>query len=173
MNIIIMGPQGSGKSTQGDLLAERLGIPHIQTGEIYRQIAQQDSELGRKVKAVLDVGGLIDDQVTFEVVDKHLAEIKSGFIIDGFPRTLVQAQRELFPVDKVIYIRLTDEEAIKRLLLRKRKDDTPEIIAERLKLYHQQTEPILDYYRKQGKLAEVDGSGTIEEVSTLINQSLQ
>ncbi len=170
MNIILMGPVGSGKTTQADILSKKLGLPHIQTGEIYRKIATEDSSTGKKIKMILDAGDLIDDENTFEIIDKHLKEITGGFVIDGFPRTLVQAQREVFYVDKVFYIKISDEEALKRLLLRKREDDTPEIIAERLKVYHEETEPILDYYRNQGKLVEIDGSGTIEEVTALINK---
>lgn len=172
MNIVLMGPVGSGKTTQADILSKKLDLPHIQTGEIYRKIAGEDSPLGKKIKAILDAGGLIDDNTTFETVDKHLKEIQGNFILDGFPRTLVQAQKELFLVGKVIYIKVPDEETTKRLLLRQRTDDTSEIIAERLKVYHQETEPILDYYRKLGKLIEIDGRGTIEEVAVLINKNL-
>lgn len=165
MNILVMGPQGSGKSTQAELLAKRLNLPHIETGNVYRELAKEDSELGRKIKGVLEKGGLVDDETTFEVVDKNLAKIKGGFVLDGFPRTLTQAQRELFPIDKVIYINLSDEEAIERLLLRGRADDKIETIKARLKLFHERTEPILDYYRKQEKLLEIDGSKSVEEVS--------
>jgi adenylate kinase len=176
MNLIIMGPQGSGKSTQGDLLAEKLGIPHIQTGGIFREITKQDTDLGRMVKALIDNGNLVDDETTYRVLDQAIAPLKSGFILDGFPRTLAQAKRESFPVDKVIYVRLTDEEGIKRITSRaaieNRADDTPEAVAKRLQIYHQSTEPILDYYRQQGKLIEVDGSGTIEEVRDLIFAAL-
>ncbi len=172
MNIIIMGPQGSGKTTQADLLAKKLYLQHIQTGQIYRQVAKEDSPLGRKIKIVLETGKLVDDQTTLQVVDKHLSEIKTGLAIDGFPRTLVQAQRSLFPVDKVVYLNVSDSQAIQRLTLRGREDDTKELIAERLKLYHRVTEQILDYYRHLGKLIEIDGSGTIEQTQELILQSL-
>lgn len=160
-----MGVPGSGKTTQAELLAKDLNLPHIETGAVYRSIAS------KKVKQILNAGGLIDDETTFQVVDKYINEIKGGFILDGFPRTLVQAQRELFPVDKVFYIKLTDEEAIKRLLLRARTGETPEIIKERLAVYHQETEPILNYYRQQKKLIEIDGGGTINEVHDLIKNS--
>ncbi len=160
----MMGPQGSGKSTQAELLAQKLKLPHIETGNIYREIAKEDTPLGSKIKTVLEKGGLVDDETTFEVVDRHLADVKTGFVLDGFPRTLIQAQRELFPIDRVIYIRLSDEEAVKRMVKRGRADDKPELIKERLRLFHERTQPILDFYRKQGKLLEVDGSGSVEEV---------
>lgn len=164
MNIVIMGPQGSGKSTQAELLAKKLNLPHIETGNVYRELAKENSE----IRSVLEKGGLVDDKTTFEVVDRHLAKIKGGFVLDGFPRTLTQAQRELIPIDKVVYINLSDEEAIERLLKRGRADDKIETIKERLRLFHERTEPILDYYRSQGKLLEVDGSRTVEEVASQI-----
>lgn len=171
MKIILMGVPGSGKTTQAELLAKDLNLPHIETGAVYRSIANEPTVLGEKVKKILGTGDLIDDETTFQVVDKYINEIKGGFILDGFPRTLVQAQRELFFIDKVFYIKLTDEEATKRLLLRARAGETPEIIQERLTVYHQETEPILNYYRGQKKLMEIDGSGTIEEVHDLIKNS--
>lgn len=164
MNILVMGPQGSGKSTQAELLAQKLNLPHIETGNVYRELAKTDPA----IREVLEKGGLIDDKTTFEVVDRHLAEIKDGFVLDGFPRTLTQAQRELFPVDKVIYIGLSDEEAMKRLLARGREDDKLETIKARLKLFHERTQPILSYYRNQGKLLEIDGAKSVEEVASQI-----
>lgn len=164
MNILVMGPQGSGKTTQAELLAKKLGLPHIETGNVYREIAKLDSPVGQKIRAVLERGGLVDDQLTFEIVDRHLADIKGGFVLDGFPRTLTQAKRELFPIDKVFYINLSDEEAVSRLLKRGREDDKSETISKRLELFHERTEPILDYYRQRGKLVDIDGSGTPDEV---------
>ena len=162
MNIVLLGPQGSGKSTQGDLLAEKLGISHISTGEIFRISSDP------KIKDLLARGQLIDDETTYDIVKQSIAGLR-GFILDGFPRNLAQAQKEDFPVDRVINIVLTDEEAIKRLMLRKREDDTLELITERLRIYHELTEPVLDFYRKRGVLKDIDGSGTIEEVQKSIN----
>lgn len=171
-HIIIMGSPGSGKSTQAELLARRLQVPHVSTGDIYRALSEENTESGRRIKDILTTGGLIDDSTTFEQIDRHLAKIKGNCVVEGFPRTLVQAERELFPIDKVIYLRLSDEGATRRLSARKREDDTPELIATRLKLYHRDTEPILDYYRRQNKLLEIDASGTIEEVYYLILAAL-
>jgi adenylate kinase len=167
-----MGPQGSGKSTQATILAKKLHLPHIETGEIYRSLENTDSSIGRKIKAALDKGGLVDDETTFEIIDQHLSEMRSGFVIDGFPRTLAQAKRDLFSIDAVIFLRLSNEEATKRLLLRGREDDTPELISERLKLYHEQTEPILNYYKEKQKLIEINGEKTIDEISKDISREI-
>lgn len=173
MNLILMGPQGSGKTTQAALLGKFLQLPHVSTGDIYRQIAAENNELGRRIKACLENGLLIDDETTFQIVDRHLSEIKTGFIVDGFPRTLSQAKKEPFVVDKVIAISVPEDECIHRLLDRKREDDTRQIIVARLAFYHQETEPILDYYKQQGKLVEIDGVGTIEEVQERIREKLK
>lgn len=172
MNIVIMGPPGSGKSTQARILAGKLDLTFVKTGDIYRELSKEATPLGEKIKSVIDSGGLVDDETTLEVVDKNLAEITSGFIVDGFPRTLVQAKRNLFPINKVVNINISDEEAVKRIIHRAessgRADDTREVVLERLKLYHESTEPILEYYKNQGILLEVDGAGTIEEVAAQI-----
>lgn len=167
-----MGPQGSGKSTQAEIIAKKLSVPHIETGSLYRELAGSNSEIGRKIKAALEKGSLVDDATTFEVVDQHLSEMKNGFVIDGFPRTLLQAKKNLFPIDAVFFLRLGNTEATKRLLLRHRVDDTPELIAERLRLYHEQTEPILNYYQEAGKLIEINGEKSIEEIASAIDAEL-
>ncbi len=171
-NIVIMGPPGSGKGTQADLLAAKLNIPHISTGDLYRDIATQDTETGRRVKDLLDHGLLIDDATTFELVDRHLKEIKSGFILDGYPRTLVQAKEEAVRVDIVLYLEVIDLTVIERMLLRKRPGENLELAEKRLQVYHQQTEPILNYYLQQEKLKKIDGNGPIAEVFNLILASL-
>lgn len=168
-HLVIMGPPGSGKGTQADLLAEKFNFRHISTGALYREIAKQPTKLGKRVKAFLDVGELVDDSTTFELVDKHLKELKGRLVLDGYPRTLVQAQKEAVRVDRVIYLDIGDKIAKERMLdKRRREGETPEIAANRLKIYHRDTEPVLDYYQQQEKLTKIDGRGTIEEVHALI-----
>lgn len=168
-----MGPQGSGKSTQAEILAKNLHVPHIETGKIYRELENSDSPIGRKIKAVLDRGDLVDDETTFEIIDSHLKEMTGGFVIDGFPRTLAQAKRDLFKIDAVFFLRLGNDEATKRLLLRGREDDTPALIAERLRHYHEATEPILSYYKGTGKLIEINGEKTIAEIAHDIDEKIK
>lgn len=164
MNIVVMGPQGSGKTTQAQLLAQSLNILHISTGDVYREIAQQDSPLGLRVKNLLDNGQLIDDETTFEVIDNKLGKIESGFVVDGFPRTLTQAQRNPFKISHVIVINLSDEECVKRLVSRGRYDDTQELIVERLRLFHEETEPIVAYYRNLYDVIDIDGNQPVNKV---------
>lgn len=169
-----MGPQGSGKSTQGKLLAEFLAVPYISTGETFRKMAEQDNEMGRKIKNLLDRGYLIDDDLTIEVVKKRLGQkdCSKGFVMDGYPRT--KQQVELFDpgFDRAFYLELSDDEAIKRLLERKREDDTEELIKERLSIYHQQTEPLLGHFKQKGLLQKINGIGSIEEIQERIRQGL-
>ena len=166
MNIVVLGPQGSGKSTQAELLAKVLKIPHLQTGELFRRIAREKTELGRRVKERLDRGQLVSDEDTMRVVTKELVaeKYKKGVVLDGVPRNLKQAKRLRLKIDRAVYLEVSDREGIKRLILRKRADDTPELIRERLRIYHLETEPILDFYQKQGILERVDGERPIEEI---------
>lgn len=166
MKIIVMGPQGSGKTTQAELLAKKLNLPHLQTGELYREIAKTDSSLGFEVKELVSLGQLVPDIKHNQILKEELGKpkYKDGFVLDGSPRTLKQAKSLPFQPEKVFYLAVSDEQNMKRLEKRGRSDDTPAIIAERLRLYHQQTEPILDYYRREGILEEVDGERSVEEI---------
>lgn len=164
MNIVIMGPQGSGKSTQACLLAEKLKIPYLQTGELCRIVSLEDSDLGYRVrKCLTETGELVPDQEMMMIAGEGFAKEKyqNGVVLDGIPRNLWQAKNLKLRIDKVFYLKVRDEEGIKRLMGRKRKDDTLELIAGRLRDYHRQTEPLLNFYRKQGVLEEVDGERPI------------
>ncbi len=174
MKILLIGSQGSGKSTQADLLALHLGVPKISTGDIFRKIREEDSDEGRRIKNILDSGQLVDDQITAEIVKKRLqqSDVQNGFILDGYPRNITQV--ELFDpgFDKVIYLKVPQDEVVKRLMNRGREDDTEELINKRLELYYQQTQPLLDYYQKQGKLIEVLGMGDINQIQDEIKKSI-
>lgn len=175
MKIVVMGPQGSGKSTQAELLAKKLNLPHLQTGELYRQMAKTDSPLGKKIKSFLDQGQLVPDREHNSLLKKEIKKprYKRGFVLDGSPRTLSQAKTQPFETDRVFYLQVSDEENTKRLLKRGRADDTPALISQRLKIYHQETEPVLDYYRQQGILTEIDGERPIEEIAKDIIERLK
>lgn len=174
MRILLIGPQGSGKSTQAQALAKLLNIPKISTGDILREIAKEDSEEARKIRQIQNEGKLVDDATIAKIVEERLKEndTASGFILDGYPRNL--SQKDLFEpaFDKVIYLKVPDEELMQRLLKRGRADDTPESIKMRLDLYNGQTQPLLAYYRNLGILVEIDGLGSIEEIQDEIKKSL-
>lgn len=174
MKILMIGPQGSGKSTQAEKLAEYLNIPKISTGDIFRELGRQDSEEGRVIRQIQNEGRLIDDETTAGIVKKRLQEgdTRGGFILDGYPRNIHQV--EIFDpgFDKVVYLKVSDEELMKRLTVRGRADDTPEGIKTRLDLYYQQTQPLLDYYKNKGILIEIDGLGSIEDIQDEIRKHL-
>lgn len=175
MKILLMGPQGSGKSTQAEFLAKDLDLPKITVGDIFRQIASENSPQGRRIKDILDKGYLVDDQTTARLVRKRLEgkDVQHGFIMDGYPRTIEQIN--LFdPIfAKVIYLNVPKGEVTSRLSGRGRMDDTKELIDKRLDLYYQRTQPLLDFYRKQGVLAEIDGRGSKEDIRQKVRISLQ
>ncbi|HBQ50982.1 hypothetical protein A3B42_00620 [Candidatus Daviesbacteria bacterium RIFCSPLOWO2_01_FULL_38_10] len=165
--ILFLGVQGSGKSTQGRLLAQFLGLPYISTGDIFRAMTGE-------IKQILSQGKLVDDQTTSKIVEEKLREeeYSNGFVLDGYPRTMEQIKLFDPDFDKVIYLDLSDEEATKRLLARVREDDTAELIAERLRNYHKQTNPVLDYYRQKKILKQVDGLGSIEAIQQKIRDAV-
>lgn len=174
MKILLIGPQGSGKSTQATILSEKLGVPKITLGEIFRQITTQNSSEGRRVKQVLEAGQLVDDQTAADLIKNRLNEndVKEGFVMDGYPRTLEQANIFDPVFDKVVYLNVPRREVIRRLTQRGRWDDTLELINKRLDAYYLQTEPLLDHYKQKGILSEVQGVGGILQIAQKIREVL-
>lgn len=164
MNIVILGPQGSGKSTQAEFLARELDLPLFDMGAFLRAKSEEQSELGKKIKEAVERGELVDDSTSLSLLSEDLKDPKyqKGVVLDGVPRTLNQAKllERILKIDKVFYLIVPDEINIERLLKRGREDDTPEIIKRRLSLYHENTQPALSYYREKGILAEINGTKT-------------
>jgi len=177
VRIILLGGPGAGKGTQAAKLKEYYGVPHVSTGEILREARASGSELGKKAAESMDAGKLLSDDIILGIIDERLnmPSMKNGFLLDGFPRTIPQAEgldrllkvRDI-SLDSVVSIEVPDETVIKRLLKRAeiegRTDDNRETIQERLRVYYSQTEPLKNYYKKRGILKSVDGLGTIDEI---------
>lgn len=179
MKIIFLGPPGAGKGTQAVLLADKLGVPHIATGDMMRAAIASGSVLGQQVKSYIDRGDLVPDDVTVGVVRERLSEsdCRNGFVLDGFPRTLFQAEQLIQIFDelkesgnsriKVIDIAVPREELLDRISQRSsggRSDDSREVADHRLSVYERQTKPLSDFFEALGVLSRVDGVGTVEEV---------
>jgi len=186
LNILLLGPQGAGKGTQGKLISAEYGIPHIATGDILRTAMAAGSELGRKVKPIYDAGGLVPDDIMIELIRERLAadDAANGFVLDGFPRTAVQAEAldgmldEIGrPLTVVLEFQLPEEVSIERLTRRAgdegRADDTPEGIRRRLALYHEETEPLIEHYRARGSLVGIPADRPIEAVFEEIQRVLE
>jgi adenylate kinase len=185
VRLLIVGPQGSGKGTQGVRIAERLGIPVVSTGDVFRENVAQGTELGQQVKSIIDAGRLVPDELTSAVVRDRLSQpdASGGFLLDGYPRNLAQvqhldeflAEREE-ALDAVIVLAVPREESIARLHKRAadqgRADDTNEVISARLSIYETETAPILDVYGSRGIVDEVDGVGSLDEITDRIAAAL-
>lgn len=179
--IIMLGAPGSGKGTQSVKLAKELHIPHISTGDILRENVKNETALGKEAKSFMDAGKLVPDELVSKLLYARLAQADAvkGYILDGFPRTVSQA-KELSEhlKDKVqilaVYLKVTDDIVIKRILARAkeskfaRTDDTAEVIKERLKVYYEQTEPVIEYYKKENQLITVDGDAKQEDTFNTI-----
>jgi adenylate kinase len=186
VNILLLGPQGSGKGTQANRIAEEYGIPHIATGDMLRNAIAKGSPLGERVEPILETGGLVPDELMIELIRDRLDgdDTHNGFVLDGFPRTLVQAEaldallREVGRELRIVFeLQVSDDVCIERLLKRAREegrtDDTPEVIARRLELYHRETEPLVEYYRTQGILVGIHADRSPNEVFNEIQQALE
>lgn len=176
MKVIILGIQGSGKSTQGKLLGEKLGVPYLSTGHIFRILSKQDTPLGKQIKVLMNAGFLIPDEKTLKIVEEYLThpEYSKGYVLDGFPRTIVQAQGFHEQIDKVIFLRISDKEALWRISGREeiREDETLMAIRKRIDLFNKSTKPVLDYYSQKNLLLEVDGEKPIEQIHKEIVEKL-
>lgn len=166
MKVIFLGSQGSGKSTQAKLLAEKLNLPYIEMGQVFRDRAGNHDDLAAKIKKALDSGNLVDDEVAINILKDELKkpQFKNGYILDGYPRNSAQLAALESDIDKVFYIKISNQEAVKRLLLRSREDDTKKSLQRRLEIYHNQTEPLLAIFKQKGNLEEINGQNSIEEI---------
>ncbi len=208
MKLIMLGAPGAGKGTQAEILSERLSIPTISTGNIIREALKSGTEMGVRAKSYMEQGKLVPDEVVIGIIRERLAkdDCKNGFILDGFPRTIPQAEaldNMGIAIDFVIDLEVSDETIVQRmsgrrvceacgasyhLLFKKsavegvcdkcsgtlvqRKDDHPDTVKERLKVYHEQTEPLKAYYEKQGKLVVVQGQNDVEDTTRLTLASI-
>lgn len=209
MNLILLGAPGAGKGTQAEVICDHLSIPAISTGNIIREALRNETELGKKAKKFIDEGALVPDEVVIGIIQERLKEedCKNGFILDGFPRTVPQAEaldKMGVNIDKVIDIEVADEKICARLSGRRvcktcsasyhtlykpskdgetcdkcggelvcRKDDHPDTVLERLKVYHEQTEPLISFYKSRGKLVVVEGQEEVEDTTRLTLKAIE
>lgn len=186
MNIVLFGGPGSGKGTQSDKLIEKYGLHHISTGEVLRDHIKRETDLGKIAKSYIDEGQLIPDDLMIKILDdviENEAKGKPGIIFDGYPRTIPQAEalQELLKkrdqeLHAVVGLEVPDDELVARLLNRGkisgRADDNEETIKKRLKVYHDQTSPLRDHYKKQSKYIPIKGQGDINEIFSSISKEL-
>ena len=177
MRIVLFGPPGSGKGTQAAVLRQKLAVPHISTGDLLRAAVKAGSPLGLKVKAVMDAGQLVSDDLMLDLLEDRFAQedARIGFILDGYPRNLVQAaaldallNRIGQPLDHTLLLEVPHELIVERLAGRAaeegRKDDDPDTVRARLRVYEEQTAPVAEYYQMRGQLKRLDGTGSVEDV---------
>ena len=175
MRLLFLGPPGAGKGTQADLVAERLGVPHISTGEMFRDHVSRRTELGERVEAIMAAGDYVPDEITVAMLEERFSQpdADQGFILDGFPRTIGQVASldELLGeqgLDLVVVFEVNEEELGSRMLDRGREDDNAETIRNRFRVYHEQTQPLVDLYSDRGLTEAIDGAGEVGEVTERI-----
>lgn len=179
MKLLFVGPPGAGKGTQAERVAERLGIPHVSTGEMFRHHVANGTALGAKVEAIMAAGEYVPDEITVAMLAERIGEpdASDGFVLDGFPRTLGQVESldKLIGergLDHVVVFEVDEDELTARMLSRGRADDTEETIRNRFSVYSEQTQPLLELYGERGLTVSVDGLGEIEEITQRILDAL-
>ncbi|GAB2688843.1 adenylate kinase [Nocardia thraciensis] len=179
MRLVLLGPPGAGKGTQAELLSDKLGVPHISTGNLFRANIDQQTPLGREAKKYLDAGNLVPSDVTNRMVEARIAEpdAANGFVLDGYPRTVDQAEalekmlKEAgFELDAVLSFEVSEDVVVGRMMGRGRADDTEEVIRNRMRVYREETEPLLEHY--DGLVVSVDGVGEVDEVNDRLLRAL-
>ncbi|MCF0234316.1 MAG: adenylate kinase [Thermoguttaceae bacterium] len=179
MRLVFVGPPGAGKGTQAENIVAKYGLFHLSTGDALRAAVKAKTPVGIEAEKYMSAGALVPDEVVVGVVVDKIDEAKAGCLLDGFPRTIAQAEaldkilaEKNAPLDVVLELAVPDEELYARLASRGRADDKPEVIKQRLVAYHTQTEPLVDYYTKAGILHKIDGLGTIDEIFERIQKVL-
>lgn len=185
MRIVLFGPPGSGKGTQAAVLKDHLGLPHISTGDLLRAAVKAGSPLGQKVKAVMDAGQLVSDDLMLDLLEDRFSQsdAAAGFILDGYPRNLAQANaldallaRIGQPLDIALLLEVPHESIVQRLAGRAaaegRKDDDPETVRARLRVYEEQTAPVAQFYRDRGLMVALEGTGSVDEVQQRLRTAI-
>ena len=177
--LLFIGPPGAGKGTQANLFCSKYGLDHLSTGDLLRDEVSSGSDLGLQASEIMNKGELVSDELVLSIVEGRLENIKNGWLLDGFPRNVNQAnalknllEKINHPLEAVISIQIADDVLIKRLLERGREDDNEEVIVNRLKVYREKTSPLIDLYSKQGLLVEIDGNADIDVVFSCIEKAL-
>ena len=177
--LLFIGPPGAGKGTQANLFCKKYGLDHLSTGDLLRDEVSSGSVLGLKAEEVMNKGELVSDELVLSIVEGRLVNINKGWLLDGFPRNVNQAnslktllEKINQPLEGVILIKIADDYLVKRLLERGRQDDNEEVITNRLKIYREKTSPLVDLYTKQGILKEIDAKAEIDVVFSCIEKSL-
>ncbi len=172
MRLVLLGPPGAGKGTQATLLSEKLGVPHISTGDLFRANISQGTDLGNEAKSYIDAGNLVPAEVTNRMVEARIAEpdATEGFLLDGYPRSVEQAnalkamlEAAGTSLDGVLEFRVDEDTVVQRMLARGREDDTEDVIRNRMSVYRSETAPLLEYYA--GQLTTIDAVGEVEEIN--------
>ena len=180
MKLLFIGPPGAGKGTQAGRVADRLGIPHISTGDMFRHHVSAGTELGKQVKAIMEAGDYVPDSITVAMLAERIAEddAENGFILDGFPRTIAQVEAldELIGedgLDRVVLFTVDNDVLVERMLARGRADDTEETIRNRLEVYEEQTRPVISYYEDRGLTKRVSGVGSVGEITARLREAAE